>query len=437
MSVEAPVLDYVDRWLAYRRRALRLPGLAYAVGQRGRVLRSGAHGVADLVRETPMATEHRFRIASQSKMFTATAIALLAKSGRVSLDDPIGRHVGGLPAGVSDTSVRELLSHGSGLIRDGADARFWNLEADFPQVEDIVSGAGPILARRQQFKYSNVGYALLGMVIAACSGESYDGFIRTRVLDPLELHATSTDVSGGGEELATGHSSARGGQARATLEQRPALGFAPAAGFCSTVTDLTTWAGAHCLGGEQLLDDDDRRLLQQAQWQVPGDAARDYGLGFDGTRIGDRRMLGHGGAYPGFITATMFDPTDGLSVVVLTNAIDAPAQELAAGVVKIQNLAASLSTEPSPVSSPDAARCAGRYEGLWRTLDIAHLGAHLVAVDPELADPTQNVVRLTADTDPTRLRIVDGPGFGPVGEPVTVTDNGLIWAGVPMRRIDR
>src|SRR5947199_6743663 len=72
--------DYVDRWLSYRCRALDLPGFAYAVGRAGAVVRSGAHGVADLGSGTPMTVGHRFRIASQSKMFTATAVVLLAKA---------------------------------------------------------------------------------------------------------------------------------------------------------------------------------------------------------------------------------------------------------------------------------------------------------------------------------------------------------------------
>ena len=124
---------YFDGWLAFRARLDRLPGIQAAVLHDGDVVWSGAHGVADVAAGVALTSEHRFRIASHSKTFTATAVLRLAEHGVLRLDDTVGRwlpDLAGLP--IARVTLRELLAHGAGVVRDGADADFWCLDRPFP-----------------------------------------------------------------------------------------------------------------------------------------------------------------------------------------------------------------------------------------------------------------------------------------------------------------
>ena len=114
--------------------------------------------------------------------------------------------------------------------------------------------------------------------------------------------------------------------------------MASATGFSSTATDLVRYAAAHFHGDDRLLSDDAQRQMQRTEWAVEG-TTTSYGLGLSIAEIGDRRVLGHGGGFPGFITRTWFDPVDRLAVAVLTNAIDGPALTLANAAVRLVDLA--------------------------------------------------------------------------------------------------
>jgi hypothetical protein len=148
-----------------------------------------------------------------------------------------------------------------------------------------------------------------------------------------------------------------------------------------------------------------------------------YGLGFAVTKAGERRLLGHGGGFPGHITRTLFDPDARLVVSVLTNAIDGPAQELANNVVRLIDLAASL----PPAADTGQARFCGRFANLWTVFDVTSLSGQLVLLNPQAADPSELFSDLVI-ADETTLRVSAGPGYASVGEPMsyTFTDDGRV-----------
>lgn len=442
---------YLGSWIEAQAAHRRVPGVQVAVRSGDDLVLSAAFGVADAVTGAPLTTRHLFRIASHSKTFTATAVLQLVEAGRMRLDDPIAQHVPELAGSpVGRATVRELLGHQSGVIRDGEHADFWQLGTPFPDRDAVVAEvlrSGAVHARNERFKYSNTGYALLGMAIEAVTGTSYAEHCRTAILEPLGLHDTGADHDPArAGEFAAGHTGLLLGEdGRLVIEHVGTGAMAAATGFWSTAEDLSAYGAAHYLGDERLLGDDAKRLMQRLESVVTayGSEIGRYGIGLELTTVGERQLVGHSGGYPGHITITLVDPADRLVVSVLTNAIDGPAHELAVGLVKLVDVALSPRAEvpPPPPGAPAPSSFTGRFAGLWGLLDVAELGGRLVLLRPTAPDPLPTVEELQV-LDATTLRVAAQPGFGASGErmPVERDASGRVTAvrlaGVTHRLVD-
>ncbi|MGY2082180.1 serine hydrolase domain-containing protein [Blastococcus sp. SYSU DS0539] len=422
---------YLRSWLDAQVRHRRVPGVQVAVRRGGELLLSAAIGTADVSTGAPLTPHHLFRIASHSKTFTATVVLQLVEAGRMRLDDPIGRYVTELAeAGspVARVTVRELLGHQAGVTRDGADADFWQLERPFLDRAGVVAEAlraGPVHRRNQHFKYSNVGYGLVGLAIEAVTGSSYADAVRAGIIEPLGLTRTGSDHEAArAAEFVSGHTGLLLGEdAREPIGPVDTRAMAAATGFFSTAEELAAYGVAHVLGDERLLSDDAKRLMQRLESVVTayGTEVGRYGVGMALTTVGERHLVGHSGGFPGQITMTLVDPVDGLVVSVLTNAIDGPAEELAVGLVKLIDVALRPRAElpAPPPGTPPPASFTGRFASLWGVLDVAELGGRLVLVRPTLADPLPGIEELEI-VDASTLRVAAQPSFGPAGEPVPV-----------------
>jgi CubicO group peptidase (beta-lactamase class C family) len=415
---------YIDRWVEYRQRTLSIPGIAIAVRHRDRVLLSRAHGMADLERRVPLTTDHVFRIASHSKTFTATAVMQLVERGRLRLDDRAGARLAWLPSEpgqIGRVTVRQLLSHSAGVIRDGREGRFWQLERDFPDAAELreALSAPPVLPENQRFKYSNFGFALLGMLIEDAAGVPYNDHVRAAIVDRLGLRSTGPEIDDRARErLATGYTSDHYGLERLPLDHLDTRAMSPATGFYSTAEDLCRYGAAHFMGNEELLTDESKREMQRPHWRVDG-VPHSYGLGLDVATIGDRQLIGHGGGFPGFITHTRIDPREQLVLVALTNAADGAAGDLTAGMVAIVNRA--MQAEPAPDDRvADLDRFTGRYWSMFGATDVARFGDQLLGLNPELPTPVDPVVELAAD-GADELTVSNAPGFASPGERVRFT----------------
>lgn len=422
-------VSYWDNWLAFRQKYERLPGVQAAAWYGDGSALSAAHGLADIRSTTALTPSHLFRIASHAKTFTATAVFRLLEAGRLRLDDRVDAWLGWLAGEpIGDRTLRELLAHGGGVIRDGHDGDFWQLARSFPDEPALRTAAtdrAEILPANQEFKYSNIGYALLGQVVEAASGTSYAEFLKGEVVDALGLHHTGPELEiSRGDEYATGYSSLAYAADRIPIEHVDTDAMAAATGFYSTAEDMCRYASAHFLGDERLLSDRSKRLMQRTEWKVEG-ADSHYGLGFAIQEVGGRRLVGHGGGYPGHITRTLFDPVARLAVSALTNAIDGSAQEMVTAAVGLANLAAEPASAAVDAATVD--RLCGRYANLWGVLDVVRLGGSLYAIDPTAGDPTEKPLRLDV-TGPTTLRFGHARGYGSSGEALEfdVADDGSV-----------
>ena len=430
-TVALEALTYFGSWLDFRQHYLRVPGIQAAFLLRDEVIFTGSYGHADVEAGVSLTDRHLFRIASHSKTFTATAVLQLVEQGALRLDDTAGQWLpyltdAGSP--LAHVTVRELLAHAGGVVRDGADGDHWQLFRRFPDAEALhaisLEPGASVLAPNDRFKYSNIGYSLLGEIIDNAGGRPYEEHVRDRILDPIGIVDTGPELDPARlGDYAAGYTALAYSQERVQIEHVDTRAMAAATGFYSTASDVVRYFGGHFLGDDRLLTDGSKRLMQQQQWDT-GAPNRGYGLGLALTKVGERTLIGHGGGYPGHITATMADPTDRFAISVLTNAIDGPAEECAVAGLHLLDLAVSNLS-----AAADLARFTGRFADLWGVTDIAVLGGRLYLLKPTSPDPADKAVPLDVVDDRT-LRIAGGPGFGSYGEPVSFdfADDGSVRA---------
>lgn len=427
----ADALAYYESWLGFRQHYLRVPGVQAAVYVDDGVALSAAHGRADVEAGAPLTPQHLFRIASHSKTFTATATFRLAERGLLRLDDTAGSWLDELAAAESPlaaATVRELLTHTAGVARDGADGDFWQLWRPFPDraaLRQIARSPGTaVIGRNERFKYSNIAFGLLGLILEQASGLEYGDLLRRDVLDPLGLSDTGAELDPArAAEYAVGYSSLGYADHRVPIEHVDTGALAAATGFYSTASDLVTYFAGHFHGDDRLLSDDSKRQLQHPMWRV-GDSDKQYAHGLAVASVGDRAMIGHGGGYPGHITSSVADPVARLAVSVLTNAIDGPAEPLAHAGVRLIDLALAHEND---TARADLERFTGRFASLWGVCDVVRLGDRLYLVRPEQADPVEDVIHLDV-VDDTTLRIAETSGYSSYGEPISYdfADDGAV-----------
>ncbi|PZQ63510.1 MAG: serine hydrolase, partial [Variovorax paradoxus] len=253
-------LDYIPRWLEFQIRATERPGVALAIDHGQHTVLDVAFGVADAQTKRKLTTRHRFRIASHSKSFTAAGILKLREAGRLQLDDPVGRYVAGLHPRLAQATLLQLLSHSAGTTRDGPDAGQFMDRHPFLDKSQLMAqlAEAPPLEANTRFKYSNHGFALLGLVIGAVTGEPYADWMQREIVDAAGLRHTQPDAGPGTARLASGHSG------RLLLGRRVVIpgdqrthAIAPAGGFVSTAADVAAFYA-------QLLPDAKKSVLSVA-----------------------------------------------------------------------------------------------------------------------------------------------------------------------------
>jgi CubicO group peptidase (beta-lactamase class C family) len=410
---------YFDRWIGYQQQLKEVPGVVVAVRYEDQLLLSKGYGFADLERQIPMTPQHVFRIASHSKTFTATAIMQLVEAGKLRLDDELGRYIPWLRGGPAKVTIRQALNHSAGIVRDGNDADYWQLERDFPDAEELqrmVEEGGEVLPANESFKYSNIGFSLLGLVIEAVTGEPYNAYVKREIVDRLGLPDTGPETDDHARErLVTGYTPRVPDFPQAPIADVETGAMSPATGFYSTAEDLCRYASAHFLGNEELLSDASKREMQQPYWEIENEDGSHYGLGFAVMDIGDRRMVGHGGGFPGHSTRTWFDPKDRLVVVVLTNQTGGPAGSFAEVALRIMDSAVGKSGISGEQSPEELDRFAGRFVTMWGAVDIVRFGGEMMAVSPADDRPMKYATEL-AVVDEATLCIGKTSGYGSPGE---------------------
>lgn len=251
----------------------------------------------------------QYRIGSITKTFTAVLVMQARDAGLVDLDVPVGHYLGSI--GYADATARQLLSHTSGMQSEPA-GPWWERSrgGDFDALVAANDGSGRVARAGEYFHYSNLGYALLGELLARVTSRSWRQLVGDVLLAPLGLAQTSYlprphAQPGWSVDHFTGER---------TLEPLTNTGaMAPAGQLWSTVGDLVTWGQFLAGSRPDLLDPS---TLHEMSLPV----LDDYGLGLQVSANAGGVLVGHGGSMPGFMARLVVDPGSGIGAVVLTNA---------------------------------------------------------------------------------------------------------------------
>jgi len=436
-----------ERLIVCLRRLHSTPGVAWGLSHEGTTVLFGADGVADTATGVPIdEATTRFRCASITKTFTATLVLQQVERGRLRLDDPV---TGWLPwtrhSLDGDLTVRHLLQHASGVIRDGSNA--WD-DTSMPDRETLhreLSKGATFGPPSERFRYSNMAYALLGEILEAVTDTSFAELLRRGIARPLGLSATDADLTPAGRRaLATGYYAAWPDEPRRAALHVEARALAPAGGLVSTVADLLAYEAAHLPGDDRLLSELSKREMQRTQWQR--DAEPHYGLGWMTWHVGGVQLVGHSGGFPGFATRIAFAPRERLCAAVLTNAISPLAAHGINGIYAAMGAVADRWEEASTPSKwhtrAQLGAHAGIYKSIWGTMVVGRLNNALLVLSPEDPEPFADASLLIA-TGPHRFLVASGDDFGHVGEQVRFGTNRqgavttLQWGALPFPRIER
>lgn len=326
----------IDKIVLGTMKAWRIPGAAVAVVRNDRIVHVAGYGSKDLSGANPVTADTLFQIASTSKAFTTTAMAMLVSDGTMEWDDPVRKHVeyfrlSDLCADANVT-LRDIVSHRTGLGRH--DELWDNSPLTREEIIRRMALVAPARSFRSGYGYHNILFMTAGEAVANASGMAYDDFVRTRIFEPLQMTSTViADAEWEKRDHATGHH--YDWKTERISVQKPiettALGSAGA--IKSSARDMANWLRFHLAGGAfnltQLLDPD-----ALAETKMPHVALRvenltrdlnpesnllSYGLGWQIQDYRGELLVSHSGSLNGFRTRVELLPKRNSGFVVMIN----------------------------------------------------------------------------------------------------------------------
>jgi CubicO group peptidase (beta-lactamase class C family) len=329
-----------DAYVARVMKSFTVPGVSVAIVKDGKVVLAKGYGVRRLGDPTPVDAQTQFGIASNSKIFTATALAMLVEEGKVEWDAQVVHYLPWFamydPYVTRELTVRDLLVHRSGLGLGAGDLLWWPPSTyDRKEIARRLRYIKPATSFRSAYAYDNVLYLVAGEVIEAVSGLTWEEFVRTRILDRIGMTHSDVHHSAAGKpgNVATPH-------AAVNDTVRPVAPFLsdntnPAGGIVSGAEDMARWvmvqldSGRVANGTRLFTPASTRQLWREVTPEPIGDPPpglphlrpniNGYALGLETRDYRGQLLLTHTGGLPGYLSRVAMIPELRLGVVVLTN----------------------------------------------------------------------------------------------------------------------
>lgn len=301
------------RRLAVEQAECRIPSVRAAIVRDGEIAWQAGRGQVD---GRPPEPGTQYRIGSITKSVVAVTVMRLRDEGLIDLLEPIGKHLPDSRFG--EVTIAQLLSHTGGLTAEPPTG--WWERTPGIDMADLLSRVGPGEVKHRpgrRYHYSNVGFSLLGELVARLRGTPWAQVARAEVLGPLGMDGTTVRPR---PPHATGYAVHPYADVLLPEPEHDAGAMSPAGQLWSTTTDLARWAAfvAGDTGG--VLAPDTLAEMREPATVSDGDAwTSGYGLGLQLTRHAGRRLAGHTGSMPGFLATVWADPGDRVGVLFMAN----------------------------------------------------------------------------------------------------------------------
>ncbi|MDX1740774.1 MAG: serine hydrolase domain-containing protein, partial [Rhodothermales bacterium] len=321
-------IEAIDRYIAEAQQTWPVPGLAVAIVKDGEVLLSKGYGVREMGGSEPVDEHTLFAIASNTKAFTAAALAMLVDDGHITWDDYVADHLPYLRLyetyATTEIRVRDLLTHRAGYRDYSGDLVWYGTPYSPEEVLRRIRYLKPAYPFRTTYGYSNVMYIAAGEVVSRVSGRPFNQFIAEEILEPLEMSRTTLE-DGDFEHLgnvATPHRERDGETIALSWFEWEAADAA--GGIVSSVHDMSRWIRLQLGQGEwngvQLFSADRSQEMWSPETIIPISAAtrqtypslhfRAYGLGWVMQDYLGRKLIMHGGGYDGMFSRVAMVPEE-------------------------------------------------------------------------------------------------------------------------------
>lgn len=321
--------DRIDTFIENAMTRQQIVGLAVGVIKDGKVIKAKGYGQANLELNTPVTTKTAFKLGSVSKHLIAVAILKMIQEGKLKLDDPVTKFYPDAPSHWSAITIRHLLNHTSGLVRespifDGMVAQPDSLLIRAAYKDSLVFPTG------SKWQYCNLGYFILADIIRQTDKRSFSEYMQKEIFKKnglLTTQVTSLDNlvynrAGGYVRL--------GGDTITNASNYVAL--RPSGAFLSTIDDMLKW--------EMLIQEG--KILSKERWlqmwqdlAKTNDIDKSYGYGWYVTRYKNRKTVFHGGSLPGFRSQYFRFPDERTAIIILTNSEPSNPAIIAQGVADI------------------------------------------------------------------------------------------------------
>jgi CubicO group peptidase (beta-lactamase class C family) len=423
----------LEHALRAEQREKRLPSIAAAVLRDGQIAWESAVGLASVESEAEATPDTQYRVGSITKTFTTAAIMQLRDDGKLDLEDTLDRHVEGA---AHRPTIRRLLAHASGLQRETQDDSWLTLRfAPVDELLETLERAELVLPSGARFHYSNLAFALLGVVVERVSGVPYLDYVRERLLEPVGLTRTSFEPE---QPAATGYLvQPYADGVWHTIEVETGA-WASAGQLWGTVRDLCRWGAFLAEPDESILSRASAEEMRTVQ--TIDDHERwlwGYGLGLQLRRDENRILAGHGGSMPGFIARLYFAPREKVVVAALTNESEALLADFALGLARTTIEEWPVAPEPWRIGEPppdDVEPLLGIWFQEASLVVFRWLGGRLEARFDTMEDWEPSAV---FEREDDRWRTVSGPEHGELLRVERAEDGSvarMVWAGYPVTR---
>jgi D-alanyl-D-alanine carboxypeptidase len=317
--------DKIDDYIRAEMEKQHIPGLSLAVIKDGQVIKIEGYGLANIELNLPVKPETVFKIGSVSKQFIATGIMLLLEEGKLTIDDKISKYLDGTPETWKNITIRHLLTHTSGIIREAPGFDLFKIQAD----ADVIKTAYPralAFVPGEKWEYCNIGYFALAEIIARVSGKPWEDFMNERVFRPAGMSVSRTTSM---KEIIANRADSYLWENNKYYNAPEFPALRPSGAFVSNVLDLVKWDAA--LSSDKILKQSSREQMWTPV-KLNNGQSHPYGLGWFLNPVNGRKRVSHGGTISGFRSEFARFVDDGLTIIILTNCRSANPESIARGV---------------------------------------------------------------------------------------------------------